>query len=136
MSVRGQLEGLLGSLGEEHPLGAVVHAAAVTDNGFVDSLSPEQIDRVLAPKADAAWHLHELTTHLDLSAFVLFSSFAGLFGGPGQGSYAAANLFLDRLAEHRRAHGLPATSVAWGLWSEAGAGTQLGEVDARRVAGS
>ena len=136
VSVREQLEQLLDSVDEDRPLGAVVHTAAVADNGLVDSLTPERIDRVLAPKADAAWHLHELTAHLELSAFVLFSSIAGIFGGPGQGSYAAANLFLDRLAEHRRSQGLSATSVAWSLWSEAGAGTQLSEIDVRRVVGS
>ena len=136
VGVREQLERLLDSIDEQHPLGAVVHTAAIMDNGLVDSLTPEQIDRVLAAKADAAWHLHELTAELDLSAFVLFSSIAGLFGGPGQGNYAAANVFLDGLAVHRRAQGLAATSVAWSLWSEAGAGTQLGQLDVRRVVGS
>jgi acyl transferase domain-containing protein/acyl carrier protein len=133
---RDELERLLGSIDEQHPLGAVVHTAAVLDNGLVDSLTPEQVDRVFAAKADAAWYLHELTAELELSAFVLFSSIAGLFGGPGQGNYAAANVFLDGLAAHRRAQGLVATSVAWGLWSEAGGGTQLGELDVRRVVGS
>jgi acyl transferase domain-containing protein/acyl carrier protein len=136
VSVREQLELLLGSIDQAHPLGAVVHTAAVIDNGLVDSLAPAQLQRVLAAKADAAWHLHELTAHLNLSAFVLFSSIAGLFGGPGQGNYAAANLFLDRLAEHRHAHGLAATSVVWGLWGEAGAGTEMGRLELRRVAGS
>jgi acyl carrier protein len=136
VSAREQLEQLLGSVEPAHPLGAVVHTAAVVDNGLIDSLTPEQVDDVLAAKADAAWHLHELTAHMDLSAFVLFSSIAGLFGGPGQGSYAAANLFLDRLAERRRAQGLAGTSVVWGLWSEAGAGTELGRAEVRRVVGS
>ena len=136
VSVRDQLEQLLGSIDRLHPLGAVVHTAAVLDNGLVDSLTAEQVDRAFAAKADAAWYLHELTAELELSAFVLFSSIAGLFGGPGQGNYAAANVFLDGLAQHRRAQGLPATSVAWGLWSEAGGGTQLGELDVRRVVGS
>ncbi len=136
VSMREQLELLLGSIEQAHPLGAVVHAAAVVDNGLVDSLTPNQLERVLAAKADAAWHLHELTAHLKLSAFVLFSSIAGLFGGPGQGNYAAANLFLDRLAERRRADGLVGTSVVWGLWSEAGAGTELGRLEVRRVTGS
>ena len=136
VSVREQLEQLLGSIEPAHPLGAVVHTAGVADNGLIGSLTSERVDEVLAAKADAAWHLHELTVPLELSAFVLFSSIAGLFGGPGQGSYAAANLFLDRLAERRRAQGLAATSVVWGLWSDAGAGTELGRAEVRRVVGS
>ncbi|MFF4624017.1 type I polyketide synthase, partial [Nonomuraea jabiensis] len=115
-------------------LTGVVHAAGVSDNGLVGSLSVERLARVLGAKAAAAWHLHDLTAGLDLSAFVLFSSAGGLVLAAGQANYAAANVFLDALASYRRSMGLVATSLAFGLWdTDAGMGGALGEADFERM---
>jgi acyl transferase domain-containing protein/NAD(P)-dependent dehydrogenase (short-subunit alcohol dehydrogenase family)/acyl carrier protein len=127
VSDRAQVEALLGSIPDEHPLGAVVHAAGALDDGVIDSLDPERLKNVFGPKLDAAWHLHELTEGMELSEFVLFSSAAATLGSPGQGNYAAANAFLDSLAAYRKAKGLPATSIAWGLWEETSAITETAD---------
>ncbi|MFE1459446.1 type I polyketide synthase, partial [Streptomyces sp. NPDC058735] len=120
--------------GLDRPLTAVVHSAGILADGMVTGLSPEQVDTVLRPKVDAALHLHELTRDTDLELFVLFSSIAGTLGGVGQANYAAANAFLDGLAEHRRSLGLPATAVAWGLWEDGGLTAHLGATDRDRIA--
>ncbi|MFJ1991299.1 type I polyketide synthase [Streptomyces asiaticus] len=134
---REALAGLLGAIPAAHPLTAVIHAAGVLDDGVVDTLNPERLDRVLRPKVDAAWNLHELTADHDLAAFVLYSSVVATIGNAGQANYAAANAFLDSLAQHRGARGLAAQSLAWGLWEQrSGMSGHLDDADVRRMARS
>ncbi len=118
VSDRDALAGLIARVPSDRPLTGVVHSAGVLDDGVITSLTPEKLDRAMRPKVDAGAHLHALTEHLDLGAFVLFSSIAGTFGGAAQGNYSAANAFLDALAQRRHAQGLAGTSIAWGLWAE------------------
>ncbi|HUR06600.1 MAG TPA: beta-ketoacyl reductase, partial [Nonomuraea sp.] len=135
VSDRAGMGRVLEGIPPEHPLSAVIHAAGVNDDATVTAMTDDQLHGVLRPKVDAAWHLHEQTRHLDLDAFVLYSSAAGALGSPGQANYAAANAFLDALAHHRRATGLPATSLAWGPWAETSAMTRdLGDSDHARRA--
>jgi acyl carrier protein len=121
---RDALAAALAGVPSRYPLRGVFHAAGVLDDGLIASLTPDRLDTVLRAKVDGAWNLHELTRELELSAFVVFSSMAGIVGAPGQGNYAAANSFLDGLAAYRRARGLPGLSVAWGLWEQPSAMTR------------
>ncbi|WP_275408841.1 type I polyketide synthase [Micromonospora qiuiae] len=126
---RDELAELLARVPAGNPLTAVIHLAGVLNDAVVTDLNPERLDTVLRPKVDAGMHLHDLTRDLPLAEFVLFSSIAGTLGNPGQASYSAANAFLDALAQHRRARGLPAQSLAWGPWAEAGG--MAGNLDER-----
>jgi acyl transferase domain-containing protein/acyl carrier protein len=115
---REALAAAIAAIPADRPLTGVIHAAGILDDATITGLTRHQLDRVLRPKIDAAVNLHDLTQDHHLDAFVLFSSAAGVLGSPGQGNYAAANVFLDALAAHRAAGGLPAQSLPWGLWSE------------------
>ncbi|MFD0417100.1 type I polyketide synthase [Streptomyces sp. NPDC127108] len=130
---RDALTRVLADIPADAPLTAVFHTAGVLDDGVLDGMDARRLATVFRAKVRSARHLHELTAGLDLSAFVLFSSFAALSGGTGQGGYAAANAALDALAEHRRAQGLTATSIAWGAW--AGGGMATDAVAAERLRG-
>uniref|UniRef100_UPI003D73FDA8 type I polyketide synthase n=1 Tax=Micromonospora marina TaxID=307120 RepID=UPI003D73FDA8 len=128
-SDREALAELIEAIPAEYPLTAVVHASAVLDDAMINDIRPEQIERVLQAKVDVAYNLHELTLDHELSAFVMFSSFAGSVASSGVGNYAPSNAFLDALAQHRRGLGLTATSVAWGAWAGGGmADGPLGEL--------
>nr|AAO65806.1 monensin polyketide synthase modules 11 and 12 [Streptomyces virginiae]ANZ52469.1 MonAVIII [Streptomyces virginiae] len=132
---RDEAAALLAAVPSDHPLTAVFHCAGTVNDAVVQNLTAEQVEEVMRVKADAAWHLHELTRDADLSAFVLYSSVAGLLGGPGQGSYTAANAFLDALARHRHDGGAAATSLAWGYWELAsGMSGRLTDADRARHA--
>ena len=132
---RAALAAVIAAIPAERPARGVFHLAGVLDDGAITELTADRLERVLRPKVDGAWNLHELTRGHDLSAFVLFSSAAGVMGSPGQANYAAANAFLDALSGHRRAQGLLSHSLAWGLWTPQGLGmtAHLGAAELNRL---
>ena len=134
VSDRAALDGAIGAVAADRPLTAVVHTAGVLDDATIEGLTAQRLDTVMAPKVDAAWHLHELAG--PVSAFVVFSSLAGVLGSPGQANYACANTFLDALSAHRQSLGQPAVSIAWGLWdtAESEMAGQLSATDRARLA--
>jgi polyketide synthase 12 len=115
---RDALAGVVAAIPAEFPLRGVVHAAGALRDGPVTAAGPDDLAAVWRPKAAGAWNLHQVTKDLDLAMFVMFSSLSGIAGNPGQSLYAAANVFLDLLAAARHRAGLPAVSLAWGLWAE------------------
>ncbi|MDI3284215.1 type I polyketide synthase [Polyangium sp. 15x6] len=121
------LGALLRTISPEHPLTAVIHAAGTVEDGVLSTLDSERVRRVLRPKVDGAWALHELTQHCKLSAFVMFSSLSGVLGNAGQANYSAANTFLDALISRRRARGQTGASLAWGPWADGGMAAHLPE---------
>ncbi len=117
------------------PLGGVIHSVGVLSDAALENQTWASFEQVLRPKIIGAWHLHRATMDRDLDFFILFSSRVGVMGNPGQANHAAANAFLDQLAGHRRALGLPGQAIAWGAWSEIGeAAEQRERIERRRAA--
>ncbi|WP_141708281.1 type I polyketide synthase, partial [Micromonospora marina] len=131
---RDQVSALVAEIAAGGRLAGVVHTAGVLDDGVIERVTEERLAGVLAPKVSAGWLLHEATASLDLDLFVVFSSVAGVLGSPGQSAYAAGNAFLDGLAVWRRQLGLPAVSLAWGMWDTAGMAASIGGNDRARTA--
>jgi acyl carrier protein len=132
---RAALAALLAGIPAEHPLTAVVHTAVPLSEAPLSTLDGAAAAAALGPGVTAAWHLHELTREAPLTAFVLFSSISGTFGGVGQAAYAAATAALDALADHRAAAGLPALSVAWAPWADPADTTGPAATRRERLAG-
>jgi len=121
VSDRDQLKNVIDEIKDSMPvLRGVVHAAGLLDDGSILNLNAERMKKVMAPKVDGAWNLHQTTLHLPLDFFVLFSSAVSVLGSPGQGNYAAASSYLDAMAHYRRHLGLPAISINWGPWADVG----------------
>ncbi len=126
---RAELKKAIAVIPKDRPLTGVIHAAGVLADGTLETLGEEELERVLRPKIDAAVNLHELTEHLDLSLFTLFSSGSATIGNPGQANYSAANAFLDAFAQRRQAGGLAAQALGWGLWEQVQGGGMGGDLD-------
>ncbi|WP_327139051.1 type I polyketide synthase [Nocardia sp. NBC_01327] len=134
---RAAVDAVLARIPHAHPLTAVVHTAGVIDDAVLGDVTPERLSAVLRPKIDGAWNLHEATLGLPVRAFVVYSSIAGVLGGPGQSAYAAANVAMDALMAIRHRAGLPAKSLAWGLWEQRSELTAaLSDVDLKRMSRS
>ncbi len=131
---RAALAAVLAAVPNDRPLRGVFHAAGVLDDGLLADQTKARFRKVMDPKIRGAWNLHTLTRDADLDLFVLYASVNGLLGAPAQGNYAAANVFLDALAHHRRANGLPAISIDWGVFSEVGLAAAH-EIRGRRLEG-
>ena len=133
---KAEVKAVLAAITDKVPLRGVVHAAGILEGSIVQDQTPSLFERVMAPKVAGGWNLHELTDKHSLDFFLLFSSSAVLFGSPGQSNYAAANAFLDGLAQLRHSKGLPALSVGWGTWSGGGFFARLDDLNRRRLAGT
>ena len=132
-----ELSQMIETIAAELPrLRGVIHAAGVLDDGVLQNMSWQQFTKVMAPKVQGTWHLHQLTLDLPLDFFVCFSSIASLLGNPGQGNYAAANGFMDALAHYRRGMGLPGLSINWGAWASAGMAARLDSLNQQRLQSS
>lgn len=133
IAVRSEVAALLERVPTEYPLTAVVHTAGVLEDGLLGTQTAARVEAVFRAKVEGAKHLDELTANHDLTAFVVYSSVAGILGNPGQSAYAAANSYLDALCDDRRRRGMPATSLAWGAWAGAGMAAGLTSADLERV---
>ena len=130
-----QVARLLGEIAEKMPpLKGIIHTAGVLDDGVLVQQNMARFEKVMAPKVAGSWHLHTLTQGMPLDFFVCFSSLASLIGSSGQGNYVAANAFMDALAHHRRAMGLPGLSINWGAWAKVGLAADLDSQQQARLA--
>ncbi|GFZ92567.1 type I polyketide synthase [Okeania sp. KiyG1] len=118
------------------PLKGIIHAAGVLDDGVLQNLSWQQFKKVIAPKVQGTWHLHQLTKDLPLDFFVCFSSMTSMLGNLGQGNYAAANGFMDAIIRYRRGMGLPGLSINWGVWATSGMAARLNSLNQKRLESS